>query len=327
MEPKGLLPEVEVTRGDQVEIKEVEWLWYPYIPYGKITLLQGDPGDGKSTFVLNLAALLTTNRPLPFTEEPREPITVIYQNSEDDAEDTVMPRFLNAGGNPEKIIFINEDKKNLTFADKRIIKAINQEGAKLLILDPVSAYIGADVSMNVSNEVRSHFIPLIQTARDTNCAILCVGHLNKGQGMKALYRTMGSIDFVGAVRSALLIARTSDDVHSPERVLAVQKSNLSAIGKSIIFSIGDKGIDWIEQTEESADEILGNCVSLGRPDDRLSSAKDSILAMLAGGALPALECEDRLKKEGIKMTTAKKAKRELGVCSEKKGTVWYWKLP
>ena len=112
---------LEVIKASEIEPKEVKWLWYPYIPYGKVTLLQGDPGDGKSKLMLSIAALLSKGEPLPFTEtEETEPMTIIYQTTEDDADDTVVPRFNSAGGNGENLIFIKEDEKSLSFGDNRI---------------------------------------------------------------------------------------------------------------------------------------------------------------------------------------------------------------
>lgn len=112
---------LEVIKASEIEPKEVKWLWYPYIPYGKVTLLQGDPGDGKSKLMLSIAALLSKGEPLPFTEtEENEPMTIIYQTTEDDADDTVVPRFNSAGGNGENLIFIKEDEKSLSFGDNRI---------------------------------------------------------------------------------------------------------------------------------------------------------------------------------------------------------------
>ncbi len=216
---------LDIISADKVEVKEVKWLWPGYIPYGKITLLQGDPGDGKSTFMLTLAALLTTGQSLPFCDEENEPMNVIYQTTEDDAEDTVVPRFIQAGGDTTKLHFIDEKEKTLTFSDKRIADAIKATNAKLVILDPLSAYIGGDVSLNIANDVRAQFNPLIQAAKETGCAVVIVGHMNKMGGTKALYRSLGSIDVVGAARSCLLIARTDKD-RPDERVMAVQKATL-----------------------------------------------------------------------------------------------------
>ena len=106
---------LEIIKASEIEPKEVKWLWYPYIPFGKVTLLQGDPGNGKSKLMLSIAALLSKGEPLPFTdEEETEPMTIIYQTTEDDADDTVVPRFNSAGGNGENLIFIKEDEKSIT---------------------------------------------------------------------------------------------------------------------------------------------------------------------------------------------------------------------
>ena len=107
-------------KASEIEPKEVRWLWYPYIPYGKVTIVQGIAGDGKSTFMLTISALLTKGAALPFSqEEAPEPMTVIYQTTEDDKEDTVVPRFMKAGGDRERLVFIKEDSRSLTFADDR----------------------------------------------------------------------------------------------------------------------------------------------------------------------------------------------------------------
>lgn len=156
---------LEIIKASEIEPKEVKWLWYPYIPFGKVTLLQGDPGDGKSKLMLSIAALLSKGEPLPFTEEETEPMTVIYQTTEDDADDTVVPRFNSAGGNGENLIFIKEDEKSLSFGDNRIAEAIERYHAKLLILDPMSSYIGENCSMNNANETRAEFNHLIAVAK------------------------------------------------------------------------------------------------------------------------------------------------------------------
>ena len=166
---------LEVIKASEIEPKEVKWLWYPYIPFGKVTLLQGDPGDGKSKLMLSIAALLSKGEPLPFTEtEETEPMTIIYQTTEDDADDTVVPRFNSAGGNGENLIFIKEDEKSLSFGDNRIAEAIEKYHAKLLILDPMSSYIGENCSMNNANETRAEFNHLIAVAKNTGCAIVII---------------------------------------------------------------------------------------------------------------------------------------------------------
>ena len=125
MENKNLIgAPLEMFTAAQVDPKEVRWLWYPYIPFGKVSVIAGDSGDGKSTFALNLAAFLTRGDALPFSDAPREAMRVIYLNAEDAADDTVVPRFIKAGGVRERLIFISEEKQRLNFSDKRIREAI-----------------------------------------------------------------------------------------------------------------------------------------------------------------------------------------------------------
>ena len=114
--PNNIPAKLEIIKASEITPKEVRWLWYPYIPFGKFTLLQGDPGDGKSKLMLSLAALLSKGASLPFADEDEsgEPMTVIYQTTEDDADDTVVPRFNSAGGDGDRLIFIKEDEKSLT---------------------------------------------------------------------------------------------------------------------------------------------------------------------------------------------------------------------
>ena len=164
---------LELIKASDVEIKEVEWLWYPYIPYGKVTVLQGDSGDGKSTFVLNLAAMLSRGEPMPFTDgSGQEPVNIIYQSSEDDADDTIVPRFVKAGGDPNRLIFISEKEKYLSFSDERLLEAVRKTNAKLIVLDPLSAYIGEETRINTANEIRRQFRPLIELAKEQRCAML-----------------------------------------------------------------------------------------------------------------------------------------------------------
>lgn len=321
-------PALDIISASEITPTEVSWLWYPFIPYGKVTLLQGDPGDGKSTFVLTLAALLTNGRPLPFTdpEKAAEPMNVIYQTTEDDADDTIVPRFIKADGNRDRLLFINEKEKPLTFEDERLREAVKKTGARLLILDPLSSYIG-DCQINAANEVRPRFNSLIRIAKETGCAILVVNHLNKMVGTKALYRIPGSIDVVGAVRSALLIGRSKENEN--ERVLVQQKANLAPMGSAIVFSLGENGATFLREAEQTADELLGlSGQSGGRPNVKTQQAVKIIWELLSDGKSHlASDCEARLADAGISKSTVKRARKELGVEAIKPHFSWYWQLP
>ena len=306
---------LEVVKASEIEPKEVKWLWYPYIPVGKVTLLQGDPGDGKSKLMLSIAALLSKGEPLPFTEtEENEPMTIIYQTTEDDADDTVVPRFNSAGGNGENLIFIKEDEKSLSFGDNRIREAIEMYHAKLLILDPMSSYIGESCSMNNANETRAEFNHLIAVAKDTGCAIVIIAHMNKMRDTNPLYRTNGSIDIAGAARSILAITRTPNKEAPAERYMVQVKSNLAPTGSAILFEVAEKGVDFISEMEMTAEEAFQSLApKIGRPNDKEVKAKAFLIEMLKDGEMLSSDCEEKLEAAGFKKSTIKKAKKKAGI--------------
>ena len=186
---------LKMIRMSEVQSQEIEWLWYPFIPYGKLTIIQGDPGDGKTTMVLNLAAKLSKGEALDENMKVTEPVNVIYQTAEDGLADTVKPRLELAGADCERIIVIDESDKSLSMVDERLEQAIVRTGARLLILDPIQAYLGGGMDMNRANEARDMTKKLGALAEKTKCAIILIGHMNKASGNKAAYRGMGSIDF------------------------------------------------------------------------------------------------------------------------------------
>lgn len=323
-------PALELICAKDVEVRPVTWLWPFLIPKGKVTLLQGDPGDGKSTFMLTLAAYMSRGEPLPFTDydEPPEPIKVLYQSTEDDYEDTIVPRYMKAGGVRDNLLYINEKTKHLTFEDPRLLQGIKKTGAKLVVLDPLSSYFG-DGNINASNEVRPKFNALIQAAQETDSAIVIVNHLNKMAGIGSKYRVPGSIDVVGAVRSILLLARDPDN--EDMRYLSLLKSNLAPEMGSYILQLSENGMDFIGMSEKKADELLRSLdygPSPGRPDNRKQEAKSFLEELLAdGSAMLADDCMNRLKEQGVCRSTAYCAKQELGIKPFRLQGHWYWKLP
>lgn len=186
--------ELKLIHMEDVVSKEVEWLWYPYIPYGKITIIEGDPGEGKTTLVLKLAAALSMGLPLPCDDDKEyEPIHIIYQTAEDGIEDTIKPRLEKAGADCSMIRVIDETDKELSMTDDRLEQAIIETGARLIILDPIQAYIGATVDMHRANEIRPVLKHLGIIAEKHNCAIILIGHMNKASGSKSTYRGLGSM--------------------------------------------------------------------------------------------------------------------------------------
>ena len=146
-----------------VAAEEVRWLWYPYIPHGKLTIVQGDPGEGKTTFVLAVISSLTRGVPLPECSEAEAPMNVIYQTVEDGLADTIKPQLEAMGADCSRVMVIDESKRELTLDDERLEKAIRETGARLIVLDPLQAYLGGDVDM--LNELRQKGIQRKEDSR------------------------------------------------------------------------------------------------------------------------------------------------------------------
>lgn len=300
---------VKIIRMSDVELTPVEWLWKPYLPFGKLSVLQGNPGEGKTYFAMHLAAACTNGKLLPNMERI-EPFNVIYQTAEDGLGDTVKPRLIEAGADLDRVLVIDDSDVQLTLSDERIEKAIIENNARLVIIDPIQAYLGADVDMNRANEVRPIFMRLGQVAQRTGCAILLIGHLNKAAGMQSLQRGLGSIDIAAAVRSVMFIGKLK---HNPTmRILTHEKSSLAPPGVSLAFSLGDEGgFRWVGEYDITADEMLSGIEP--QRETKTQQAKDLICALLAGGKQVLSEDIDKAALErGIPGRTVRDAKRELG---------------
>ena len=300
---------VKIIRMSDVELTPVDWLWKPYLPFGKLSVLQGNPGEGKTYFAMHLAAACTNGKLLPNMER-MEPFNVIYQTAEDGLGDTVKPRLIEAGADLDRVLVIDDSDVQLTLSDERIEKAIVENNARLVIIDPIQAYLGADVDMNRANEVRPIFMRLGQVAQRTGCAILLIGHLNKAAGMQSLQRGLGSIDIAAAVRSVMFIGKLK---HDPTmRILTHEKSSLAPPGASLAFSLGDEGgFRWVGEYDITADEMLSGIEP--QRETKTQQAKDLICALLAGGKQVLSEDIDKAALErGIPGRTVRDAKRELG---------------
>ena len=316
------MAELKIISMDEVPVEEVEWLWYPYIPFGKLSIIHGDGGEGKTTLILQLAALLSRGEKLPCDSTEREPIKVIYQTAEDGLGDTIKPRLLAGNADCSQIKVIDESEATLTMLDERIEKAIVETGARALILDPVQAYIGAKVDMNRANEVRAVLSQLGRIAGQYRCAIILVGHLNKAQGNKSNYRGLGSIDFQATARSVLIVGRLKDNPQV--RVMVQDKSSLAPEGEPIAFELGkENGFRWLGHYDISVDDLLS-----GIPKEKKSEqAENLILEYLSKGKYPQQALLKKAQAAGISKRVLDEAKKALNVQSVKEGSQWYWQLP
>ena len=314
--------ELKIIEMSEVESKEISWLWYPFIPYGKLTIIQGDPGDGKTTLVLNIAAALSKGEGLDNDMKPADPLHIIYQTAEDGLADTVKPRLEKAEADCSNIFVIDETDASLSMLDERIEKAIVEKNAKLLILDPIQAYLGCGTDMNRANEAREMTKKLGSIAERTGCAIVLIGHMNKGSGAKAAYRGMGSIDFYAVARSVLFVGRIEGQPNM--RAVVQIKNNLSAFGHSKAFELTEEGFRWIGDYEITADEILGG---IAPKACKLDMAKQFLQELAhSNNLIMSNEILELAAQEGISKRTLETAKKELGIKAKRINGSWYWDL-
>lgn len=305
--------ELKMIRMSEVESQEVKWLWYPFILYGKLTIIQGDPGDGKTTLVLNIAEKLSKGECLDSDMDVQEPVNVIYQTAEDGLADTVKPRLEIAGADCEKILFIDESDKSLSMADERLEEALAKTEEKVLILDPIQAYLGGGMDMNRANEARDMTKKLGALAEKYQCAILLIGHMNKASGNKAAYRGMGSIDFFAVARSVLLVGRIEGEPNT--RAVVQIKNNLAAFGHPKAFMLSEMGFHWLGDYEITADEVLGG---IAPKANKLEQAKQMLRELAEKtNMVQSNEIFEMADKQGISKRTLENAKKELGIRAKK----------
>ena len=324
-------PNLKLINMEQVEVERIDWLIYPFIPFGKVTIVQGDPGEGKTTMVLQIIAKLTKGESvLSGSDEPilegktmaLDPVNVIYQTAEDGLGDTIKPRLLAAGADCSRVMVIDDNDQALTMMDVRLEEAIIQTKARLVVLDPIQGFLGADVDMHRANEIRPLMKRVAILAEKYHCAIILIGHMNKNSNGKSSYRGLGSIDFQAAARSVLIVGRIKDE---PEiRVVCHVKSSLAPEGKSIAFRLDkDKGFEWIGEYDISADDLLSG----DNRGQKIHAAKEFLKEILVSGSMAQTKVAEEAESRGIKKKTLWNAKKELEIDSVKIGSQWFWMLP
>nr|WP_330412961.1 AAA family ATPase [Dorea formicigenerans] len=325
-------PNLKLINMEQVEVEKIDWLLYPFIPFGKVTIVQGDPGEGKTTMVLQIIAKLTKGEAvLPSgSDEPAleaktvdlEPVNVIYQTAEDGLGDTIKPRLLSAGADCSRVMVIDDNDQALTMMDARLEEAIIKTKARLVVLDPIQGFLGAAVDMHRANEIRPLMKRVAVLAEKYHCAIILIGHMNKNSNGKSSYRGLGSIDFQAAARSVLIVGRIKDE---PEiRVVCHVKSSLAPEGKSIAFRLDkDTGFEWIGEYDISADDLLSG----DNRGQKIHEAKEFLKEILVSGSVAQTKVAEEAESRGIKKKTLWNAKKELEIESVKIGNQWFWMLP
>ncbi|MCL2573275.1 MAG: AAA family ATPase [Defluviitaleaceae bacterium] len=312
-----------------IEPKAMRWLYYPYIPLGKLTILRGDPGCGKTSFALQIAANFSQGRLQPGQKEGYNPIeeedlhlcvgNVLYLTAEDDIEDTILPRLIKADADRVRITTVNEDTlaEPLSFTSSAFKDLIKQSGAHLVIVDPIQAFMGAKVDAHRANEVRPVFTHLRRLAKRYNCAIVIIEHLNKNMNGNPMYRGLGSIDVTAAARSILYLG--SNDQDPTQKGVVHIKSSGRPEGDIIGFTIDKGGFRWNPDSAITKEQIFGSSLSKKEGD---SSAID----------IACLFLEEQLKQYdrscndlrvlalpfNISDATLRRAREKLGVKTYKK---------
>ena len=293
-----------------VETQQIDWLWPRRIPLGKITILDGDPGMGKSLIAITIAACVSTGRPLPDGTPGRQG-DIILIAPEDSPEDTIKPRVEAVGGDPSRVLLLNTvvsfDEKRLGIYDRPFSLSrdlndleieIKRTKAILVILDPLMALLGRNIDSSRDQDVREVFTPLAQLAERTGCAILIIRHLNKGNSANSLYRGAGSIGIIAAARIGLLVAHDPDD--EQKRVFATIKNNLSKVATNLTFQIveNERGvpyIQWLGENHHTTSTLL-------RPGTHLSFERQEILKALKDASGP-LDTKEISEHTGLKYSS------------------------
>lgn len=315
------MPDLKIITMRDVETEQVQFLWRPYIPSGKITIVQGDPGDGKTTMMLAVAAAVTNGDELPGGGNAA-PASVIFQTAEDGLADTIKPRLEQLGADCSSVHVIDEGEQSLSLADERIEQAIIKMDAKLFILDPLQAYLGG-ADMHSAGGIRPLMKSLGAVAERTACSIVIIGHLNK-KGGKAQYRGLGSIDIYAAARSVLTVGRI--DLDENMRALVHGKSNLTPPGAPLAFGLDPVGgFTWLGEYEITLDELLSG-KSPEQSESRLGQTMGFIKNELSAGEVSAAEIIQRATACGIPKMTLDRAKQTLGVKSVKRQNQWFWTM-
>ena len=318
--------EVPVTYFDTLKSKEVEWLWKPYIAFGKLTVLEGDPGDGKTTFALMLVSQLTSLQGREIKGLCSRKINVIYQSAEDGVEDTIKTKLDRMHADCRRVCFIA--KNDLSLEDDSIEKAIIKSKAELLVFDPIQSFIGKEKSMNSVKGVRTTLKKLGTVAAKTKCAILFIGHLTKAEGKKTLYRGLGSIDIPAIARSVLYLQRSQYDKRI--RIISQIKNSLDMEGLTVAYETDKENyVHWIgEYTEEFGEPLVkvdGSFTKAGRPETKFTKGRELIKGLMDSGATGAKFILSKCKEQDIGIATITKIKRDLHIVSYKDNNIWTWR--
>ncbi|TBC94165.1 hypothetical protein ELH26_09135 [Rhizobium leguminosarum] len=337
-----------------VPMEPIEWLWPGRFAVGKISMLAGHPGLGKSQLTMYMAAQVSRGRPWPFGEGKAPLGRVLVLSAEDDVADTLRPRFEAAGGNSSMVevldgVRTDKGERGLNLADDvRLLDRVLscRDDYRLVIIDPISAYLGK-TDTHTASEVRNVLAPIQKLAEQHRVAVVCVSHLVKAAGTAAINAVNGSGAFVAAARIACIVTKEMRDeedeqgrtvkVETGRRIISIAKNNLGPDGsdRSLAYSVDSRNLGdgleaplivWDEPVNMSADEAVG-FREPGQPTKANDKGMRFLRRMLRDGPALSVDVEKAAEAEGISLSTLKRAKKELGAVSEKQADRWVMYIP
>jgi len=311
--------------GHNTEIIDIEWLWKPFIPYGKVTLIEGDGGDGKTTMILTIAAMVSRGTQPPameqghlFLSESCEPITTFYLTNEDEVADTSLKRFIRAGGDDRRFAYSAELQHHMTLNEDELISAIEQSGCRLFIIDPFQAFLPEGTNLGSVTRMRSIFTTLANVAKTTGVAIVLVGHLNKNEGSKDIHRGFGSADIAASVRSILMVEM--DKKNRCNRWVRAIKSNFDESDYAPIRLIldEDRKLSFAE-FEDDEDDLV-------ETSTKTETAETILRVLLRKGPVKVSEANQIMADLNISSKTAQRASKRIGAIADYEDGVPVWRM-
>ncbi|PIR53000.1 hypothetical protein COU76_03425 [Candidatus Peregrinibacteria bacterium CG10_big_fil_rev_8_21_14_0_10_49_10] len=316
--------------------EEVDWLWFQRIPKGKLTIIEGDPGQGKSWLSLAITSAVTCGTHFPGQPPRKEiiPADVLLLAAEDGAADTIRPRLEVMGANLERVSILlavkdsEGQERHLSLVEdlSAVDKALSEGQYGLVIVDPLNAYLGTQLDTHKDAAMRGVLTPLTRLAEKYNIALVCIRHLTKSAREKTIYRGQGSIAYTAAARVVHLVGTSPDN--KEERVMVCTKNNLCPLPPSFAFEISGTEFKWKGEVDVDVERLL-KADKDGRRT-ALENAMDFLSEALAERPRPAKDVMADAEHAGISERTLKRAKKELNVQANREGGSkghWIWSLP